>query len=88
MIKKRGAQMLNEREAEFSRLIIAAPPSALHVLREELSFQTKEKIIGEINKDLTKENVSSLPQLLKPFMRVFGPLHDYTQNRAQEFGAS
>lgn len=85
---KQIAQMINKREAEFSQLIIAAPPLALHVLRKELSPHVKEKMIGEIDKDLTGENESSLPQFLKPFMPVYDPLHDYTQTRAGQFGAS
>lgn len=74
---KRLANMLNEREAEYHRLIVAAPPPALHGLREGLSPKVKEKIIGEINKDLTKENESTLQQYIKPFMSVHDPLHDY-----------
>ena len=40
-------------ESAFSRLIIAAAPSALGDLRSALSDQVKEAVIAEMDKDLT-----------------------------------
>ena len=41
-------------EGAFDRLIIVAPPEMLGNLRPVLSEETKEKIVGEVNKDYTR----------------------------------
>jgi len=48
-----------ERRA-YGRLVIAAPPKFLGDLRAALSPAAKARIVGEIHKDLTKENEAAL----------------------------
>lgn len=80
------AHVVNKHAKEFNRLIIAAPPKALHVLRETLSPQVKEKIIGEINKDLTKSDERTLPQFLKDYLNLRDPLHENWYEQPRLFG--
>ncbi|MCD6034302.1 MAG: host attachment protein [Rickettsiales bacterium] len=72
------AEKINRREKAISRLVIIAPPKALNILREAISPNLKQKIIGEIAKDLTHETETTLPQFLKEHMRIYDPLHDFT----------
>lgn len=71
---KRIAQAINDNERFMDRLIIAAPPKALHTLRQELSPQVQRKLSGEINKDLTKNDTDELPQYLGKFLNIADPL--------------
>ena len=41
------------KRGDFDRLILVAPPKALGNLRSELTAATREKVSGELNKDLT-----------------------------------
>ena len=63
---ERLADVLDEKltEGRFTRLIIAAAPTALGDIRPALSDQVKETILAEMPKDLT--NVP-LPKLVQHF---------------------
>ncbi len=78
---------LNEQESNFSRLIIIAPPAALHHLRDMLSAKVQAKIIKEINKDLMHETAATLPHFLKDIIELKNS-DDFIKNGAGEFGAS
>lgn len=80
------ANVMNGHVKDFNRLIVAAPPKALHVLREALSPQVKEKIVGEINKDLTKSDERTLPQFLKDHLNLRDPLHENWYEQPRLFG--
>jgi protein required for attachment to host cells len=45
----------------FDRLVIAAPPRAMGVLRQELAPAIGRKLVAEITKDLTKTPLHELP---------------------------
>lgn len=79
------AEKINAWEKDFTRLIIAAPPSALHGLREALSADVRAKIIGELNKDLMQENASTLPHFIKTLMDLKNP-EDYIQTGPSQSG--
>lgn len=70
---KHIAQTVNRNLSALSRLIVIAPPQALHVLRQELSPQAQEKIVAEIPKDLTKSDERTLPQFLVEHMNIRKP---------------
>jgi protein required for attachment to host cells len=72
------AAKINSKENAFTRLVITAPPNALHALRNALSDGVQAKIIGELNKDLMHENASTLPRHIKQFFDVKDP-NDYQQ---------
>jgi protein required for attachment to host cells len=42
------------RAGEFDRLVLVAPPHALHELRESLGKAVMGKVVGSLNKDLVK----------------------------------
>lgn len=81
------AAKINSREDAFTRLVIAAPPNALHALRNALSDGVQAKIIGELNKDLMHENASTLPHHIKQFFDVKDP-NDYQQTGTSQTGAA
>lgn len=81
------AEKINARESDFARLIIAAPPSALHGLRQALSAKVKSKIVGELNKDLMHENASTLPHFIKEIMELKNS-DDYMQDGCSQTGAA
>lgn len=64
------AEAINCRHQEISRLVIAAPPKALGILRNALSGKMRERVIGEIDKDLTKSDERNLPQFLTEHMNL------------------
>lgn len=45
-------------------LVLVAPPRALAVLREHLDSATKELVVAEIAKDLTKHPMADIERLL------------------------
>lgn len=49
----------------FDRLIIAAPPTMLGDLRQVFGPQTRERLTGELNKDLTKTPIAELADHLR-----------------------
>jgi protein required for attachment to host cells len=49
----------------FDRLIIAAPPRALGNIRAALAKQTRDLVIAEYDKDLTKSSIPDLVEHLK-----------------------
>lgn len=81
------AAKINSHEDAFTRLVIAAPPNTLHKLRNALAEGVKAKIIGELNKDLTYENASTLPYHIKQFFDVKDP-DDYQQTGCSQTGAA
>jgi len=54
-----------ERDA-YQRLIIAAPPAMLGILRRTLSDKVRGRIVGEFDHDLTKIPMADLGNHLKP----------------------
>ncbi len=67
MEKSRFIQMVAERlnqelaAGSFDHLVLAAPPHLIHELREALDTPTKAKLVGTLNKDLTKMLDEDLP---------------------------
>jgi protein required for attachment to host cells len=51
-------------KGEFQHLVVTAPPKALGVLRKELHKIVQERIIAEIDKDLTGHPVSEIERIL------------------------
>jgi protein required for attachment to host cells len=47
-------------EKQFDRLILAAPPRTLGILRKSLSSHATERVIAELDKDLTKASRDDL----------------------------
>jgi protein required for attachment to host cells len=47
-------------EKQFDRLILAAPPRTLGILRKSLSAHATERVIAELDKDLTKSSRADL----------------------------
>ena len=85
---KEVAQNLNEKEKLINRLVVVAPPKSLAVLRKELSPQLKNKVIGEIDKDLTHTSERELPQHLEGCMNIADPIHEFNYRQAQLFTAT
>ncbi len=52
----RVAHQMNEqaKAGAFDRLVLVAPAHALHDLREAMSAQSRDKMVGSLGKDLTK----------------------------------
>ncbi len=47
-------------EKQFDQLILAAPPRTLGILRKSLSSHATERVIAELDKDLTKSSRDEL----------------------------
>jgi protein required for attachment to host cells len=47
-------------EKQFDRLILAAPPRTLGILRKSLSSHATDRVIAELDKDLTKASRDAL----------------------------
>jgi protein required for attachment to host cells len=47
-------------EKQFDRLILAAPPRTLGILRKSLSSHATDRVIAELDKDLTKSSRADL----------------------------
>lgn len=60
-------------EHRFGRLIIAAPPAMLGVLRDQLDEQLRDKLVAELHKDLTKIHAQELPEHLSEWITVDPP---------------
>ena len=45
----------------FDRLVLAAPPQAMGVLRAALSPAVRRKLVAEVTKDLTRTPLADLP---------------------------
>jgi protein required for attachment to host cells len=52
------------RDNRFKRLLIVAPPKILADLRQELSPMARGKLVGEMDKDLTKHSIAEIERLL------------------------
>jgi protein required for attachment to host cells len=52
------------RDGLFKRLLIVAPPKILADLRQALSPQARARLIGELDKDLTKHSIDEIERLL------------------------
>ena len=53
----------------FDRLVIAAPPRAMGVLRHELTDTVRGKLVAEVTKDLTKTPLAELPSHFTDVLR-------------------
>jgi len=60
------AQKLNAAAGDdrFEKLILVAPPNTLAALRKNLDSKTAQRIVAEINKDLTKHPVPEIARIL------------------------
>lgn len=82
---KRVAAFVNRNLGGVSRLIVIAPPKALHVLRRKLSPQAQEKISSEIAKDLTKSDEHSLMGFLADHLNIRQPVkHGFDSAQARQ----
>jgi len=57
-------------EKQFDRLILAAPPRTLGILRKALSTHATERVIAELDKDLTKASRTDLAAQLDGHIAV------------------
>lgn len=57
-------------KGEFNRLILAAGPHMLGLLRDRLDHRVQETVITEIGKDLTKVTVHDVPPHLEDILRI------------------
>ena len=57
-------------EKRFDRLILAAPARTLGILRKTLSSHATERVIAELDKDLTKSKPADLANHLETFLAV------------------
>lgn len=80
---KHVAQAVNDNNGAIERLIVAAPPQALHILREELSPHIRKKILCEIDKNLTKCDELTLPQFLTDHMNLQDPKEKFNPERVR-----
>lgn len=51
-------------ENRFEKLILVAPPNTLATLRKKLDPKTAERIVAEVDKDLTKHPVPEIARVL------------------------
>lgn len=54
----------------FDRLVLVAPPQTLGDLRTALGRQARERLAGELNKDLTQVPIHDLPAHLDAVIRL------------------
>lgn len=66
------AEQLNRNEATYDELVLAAPPHTLGIIRDHLGGQAAEKLIGTLEKDLTKIADHDLWPHVKQWVR---PVH-------------
>jgi protein required for attachment to host cells len=57
-------------EKQFDRLILAAPPRTLGILRKALSGHAAQRVIAELDKDLTRTSRSDLAAQLDRHIAV------------------
>ncbi len=75
-LKRRFAESLAQMLADglaaksYDRLVIVAAPAALGDLRECLSHEVREKVIGEIAQDLTKLPNADVPRHIASVLAV------------------
>lgn len=50
---------------EYARLLLVAPPTIMGRLREALSDQARDRLIGSLDKDLTHVGLNDLPKHLE-----------------------
>ena len=60
------AKVLNKDVDHFDSIIIIAPPMILGDLRKHISDQVKNKVVHEVNKDLTKLPLNELISYVVP----------------------
>lgn len=82
---KEVAEKINQAAGQINRLVVAAPPKALAVLRDALSPQVKTKIVAEIDKDLTHSDERTLPQHLKEYINLRDRIHEFNYQQAKLF---
>jgi protein required for attachment to host cells len=54
---------------EYDRLVVCAPPRALGDLRQELSKNVQDRVVGEVNKDLVKSSDDEVREHVSAFLR-------------------
>lgn len=61
------AQIVNQGAAndDYSRLLLVAPPTVMGRLREALSDQARDRLVGSLDKDLTHVGLDDLPKHLE-----------------------
>lgn len=52
-------------KGDFAKLIIVAPPKTLGELRKNYHQEVKDRLIGEIDKDLTGHTIEDIEKILK-----------------------
>jgi protein required for attachment to host cells len=60
------AKIINKDVEAFDSLVIIAPPLILGDLRKHISTQVKNKVVHEVNKDLTKLPLDELLEYVTP----------------------
>jgi protein required for attachment to host cells len=74
--RERFARALVERlqlgvnERRFGQLLLVAPPAMLGELRRHLDDALRERVIAELDRDLTKISIHELPQHLSEWLVV------------------
>jgi protein required for attachment to host cells len=58
------------RMKKFERLILAAPPRTLGILRHALDAHARSLVSAELDKDLTKSTIPDLIEHLAPHLAV------------------
>ena len=66
------AEQLNQNAGSYDELVLVAPPHTLNVIRVHLNQQTQAKVIGAVDKDLTKIADHDLWPHVKQWVR---PVH-------------
>ncbi len=64
------AKLLNNgaRENKYQKLYVVAPPSFLGMIRSELDGQSRERIIAEIDKNVTQFKMEEIRKYLPEYM--------------------
>lgn len=64
---ERLAEIVNQGAAndDYARLLLVAPATVMGKLREKLSDQARNKVVGSLDKDLTHVGLSDLPKHLE-----------------------
>ena len=52
------------RKGEFEQLVLVAPPHTLSALRKHLDANTLQRVIAEVDKDLTKHPIPEIARLI------------------------
>ena len=61
------ADMLHRavRRGEITELVLVAPPGTLGILRDKLHREVKDRIVGELAKDLTNHRLADINRLIE-----------------------